>query len=408
MDMSNPYAEIFRAPGAKGFAAAGFLARMPIAMAPIGIVAMLSQTHRAYWLAGTVSAVYALANALISPQISRTVDRLGQTRVLLPTTAIAIAAFALLVLAVNRSWPVWTLFAFALLAALMPSFPAMVRARWSDIFRDRPELNTAFAFESAADELVYIAGASLSVGLSVVLFPEAGLVASTLLLTLGAAAFVAQRSTEPRVQISIGMSGGSAIWQRPVQIVTLALIFVGATFATAEVSAVAITEDLGQPGAASFVIGVYAVGSFVVGLVVGALNLKMDLQRQLAVALTVLAITAWPLLFVNTVPMLALAVFFSGIAISPTFITAFGLIEQRVPAAMLTEGITWVMTGIGIGMALGSFASGWIVDAYGPSHGFWVSAVAGLLALLTVLLGQKSLASSGVRSSASASVQPAE
>jgi MFS family permease len=106
MDMSNPYAEIFRAPGAKGFAAAGFLARMPIAMAPIGIVAMLSQTHREYWLAGTVSAVYTLANALISPQISRTVDRLGQTRVLLPTTAIAIAAFALLVLAANRSWPV--------------------------------------------------------------------------------------------------------------------------------------------------------------------------------------------------------------------------------------------------------------------------------------------------------------
>ena len=41
--MQNPYSEIFRAPGAKGFAAAGFMARLPIAMAPIGIVAMLSQ-----------------------------------------------------------------------------------------------------------------------------------------------------------------------------------------------------------------------------------------------------------------------------------------------------------------------------------------------------------------------------
>jgi MFS family permease len=392
MDMSNPYAEIFRAPGAKGFAAAGFLARMPIAMAPIGIVAMLSQTHREYWLAGAVSAVYALANALISPQISRAVDRFGQSRVLLPTTAIAVAAFALLMLAANRSWPVWTLFASALSAALMPSFPAMVRARWSELFRDRPELNTAFAFESAADELVYIAGASLSVGLSVALFPEAGLLASTVLLALGTAAFIAQRSTEPRVKIGTEVSGGSAIWQRPVQIITLALVFVGATFATAEVSAVAITQHLGQPGAASFVIGVYAVGSFVVGLAVGALNLKMALQRQLAIALTVLAVTAWPLPFVNTVPMLALAVFVSGIAISPTFITAFGLIEQRVPAAMLTEGITWVMTGIGIGMALGSFVSGWVVDTHGPGHGFWVSVVASLLALLTVLIGQKTLA----------------
>ena len=39
--MANPYREIFRARGAKGFAAAGFVARMPMAMAPIGIVAML-------------------------------------------------------------------------------------------------------------------------------------------------------------------------------------------------------------------------------------------------------------------------------------------------------------------------------------------------------------------------------
>lgn len=54
--MSNPYGAIFSAPGAKGFAAAGFFARMPMAMAPIGIVAMLSQTHGEYWLAGAVSA----------------------------------------------------------------------------------------------------------------------------------------------------------------------------------------------------------------------------------------------------------------------------------------------------------------------------------------------------------------
>ncbi|MEE1613724.1 MFS transporter [Microvirga sp. CF3016] len=406
--MSNPYAEIFRAPGAKGFAAAGFLARMPIAMAPIGIVAMLSQTHREYWLAGAVSAVFALANALISPQISRAVDRLGQTRVLVPTTAIATVAFVLLILAANQSWPVWTLYASALLAALMPSFPAMVRARWSELFRDRPELNTAFAFESAADELVYIAGASISVGLSVALFPEAGLLANTLFLALGATAFVVQRSTEPRVRSGNEISSGSAIRQRPVQIVTLALVFVGATFATAEVSAVAITQHLGQPGAASLVIGVYAVGSFVIGLIVGALNLKMALQHQLAIALAVLAATAWPLPFVGTVPMLALAVFFSGIAISPTFITAFGLIEQRVPAAMLTEGITWVMTGIGIGMALGSFASGWVVDTYGPTNGFWVSVGAAALAFTTVLLGQKTLSGSRLHSLADPSLNPAE
>jgi MFS family permease len=406
--MSNPYAVIFRARGAKGFALAAFLARMPMAMAPIGIIAMLSQTHGEYWLAGAVAAVYGIGNALIAPQLSRLVDRLGQSRVLVPSTLVAAISFAVLILANMQQWPIWTLFAAALGAATMPSFPAMVRARWSELFRDRPELNTAFAFESAADELVYIAGASFSVGLSVALFPEAGMVASTLALVLGSLAFIVQKATEPAIRPAGEGAGGSAIRQRAVQIVTLALVFVGAIFATAEVSAVAITEALGEPGAASLVIGVYAMGSFVVGLIVGALNIRMALQRQLAIALGILALTAWPLLIADTVPFLAIAVFVSGLAISPTFITAFGLIERRVPAAMLTEGITWVMTGIGIGMALGAFAAGLVVDAFGPQNGFWVSVVAGALAFLTVLLGQRVLGGEARAGLAAQSAQPAE
>lgn len=404
--MPNPYSEIFKARGAKGFASAGFVARLPIAMAPIGILAMLSQTHGEYWLAGAVSATFALTNAIVAPQISRLVDRIGQTSVVVPSTVISVIAFVALMMAANRDWPIWTLFVSAFLAAAMPSIPAMVRARWTEIFRDRPELNTAFAFESAADELVYIAGASLSVGLSVALFPEAGMLANTLFLAFGSAAFIVQRATEPRVRPLGQASHGSAIRQRPVQIIAFALIFIGAIFETAEVSTVAITKELGQPGAASLVIGVYAVGSFVVGLIIGALSLTMPLQRQLAIAIGVIALTTLPLLVANTVPLLALAVFVSGVAISPTFITAFGLIERRVPEAMLTEGVTWVMTGIGIGMALGAFAAGWVVDNFGAHNGFWVSVVAGTVSLLTVLLGQKSLAGERNRAAASPAALP--
>jgi MFS family permease len=406
--MANPYSEIFRAPGAKGFASAGFVARMPMAMAPIGIVAMLSQTHGEYWLAGAVSATYALTNALLAPQISRLIDRLGQTRVVVPATIISAIAFAVLIAAARFDWPVWTLFLSALIAATAPSIPALVRARWTEIFRDRPELTTAFAFESAADELVYIAGASLSVGLAVALFPEAGMLASTLFLAFGTAAFILQRSTEPRVRSVEHGAQGSAIRQRPVQIVTFALIFIGAIFSVAEVSSVAITKELGQPGAASLVIGVYALGSFVVGLVIGALGLTMPLQRQLAIAIGIITLTAVPLLFADTVPLLAFTVFVSGVAISPTFITAFGLIERRVPEAMLTEGVTWVMTGIGIGMALGAFVAGWVVDTFGAQNGFWVSIISGAIALATVLIGQGTLAGQKEKPLSGAAPQPAE
>ncbi|MBT1155456.1 MFS transporter [Aminobacter anthyllidis] len=390
--MHNPYGEIFRVPGAKGFAAAAFIARLPIAMAPIGIVAMLSQTHGEYWLAGAVSATFALTNAFAAPQISRRIDRFGQAAVAVPATIISVIAFVILLIATRYDWPAWTLFVSAFLAAAMPSVPAMVRARWTEIFRDRPELNTAFAFESVADELVYVAGASISVGLSVAFFPEAGMLASTLFLALGMIAFILQRSSEPKVRTPELASGGSAIMLRPVQIITLALIFVGAIFATAEISAVAITKELGQPTAASLVIGVYAAGSLVVGLIVGALNLKAPKQRLLAISIAIVALTTLPLLVADTVPLLALAIFVSGVAISPTFIMAFGLIERRVPEAMLTEGITWVMTGIGIGMALGAFVAGWVVDNFGAQNGFWVSVAAGAISFLVVLLGQKALA----------------
>jgi len=403
--MLGTYREIFRAPGTKGFAAAGFVARLPIAMVPIGIVTMLAQSGSGYWLAGAVAATFTLANAFAAPQISRLVDRFGQARLLVPTTAITVAAFLLLMLATHLNWPTWTLFASALAAAAMPSMPAMVRARWTGIFRDRPELNTAFAFESVADELVYIAGASLSVGLSVALFPEAGVLVSTLLLASGMTAFVLQRATEPEVRAAKGASHRSAILLRPVQLVTLALVFVGSIFATAEVTTVALTRDFGQPGAASLVVGVYALGSFLVGLILGAINLRFPLHRQLLVVLGVLLLTTLPLLLVGSVLALVAAIFLSGVAVSPTFITAFGLVERRVPPEVLTEGVTWVMTGIGIGMALGAFVAGWVVDSFGAQNGFWVSVAAAVLALLVTLLGQRALA--GVRHSGETAVSPA-
>jgi MFS family permease len=407
--MANPYGEIFRAPGTKGFAAAAFFARLPFAMVPIGIVAMLSETHGEYWLAGAVSATYALTNALVAPQVSRLVDRFGQSAVVIPTTLISIAAYVALIAAANQHWPAWILFVSALLAAVMPSMPALVRARWTEVFRNRPELTTAFAFESAADELVYIAGASLSVGLAVSLFPEAGMLISTLFLALGTAAFILQRATEPKLRpAEAGEARRSAIRLRPVQIVTITMVFVGATFATAEVTAVAITKALGQPDAASLVIGVYAVGSFIVGLIMGAFAPRLPLHKQLLIAVAVLAVTTLPLPAAGTVPLLSVAIFFSGIAISPTFITAFGLVERRVPESMLTEGVTWVTTGIGIGMALGAFVSGWVVDTYGAQNGFWVSVAAGAATVVTVALGQCSLGDTSKPANNRCVAQPAE
>ena len=185
--------------------------------------------------------------------------------------------------------------------------------------------------------------------------------------------------------------GGSAIRIPSVRTIAIALGAIGAIFGTAEVSVIAYSEALGDKGAASFVLAGYAGGSLLVGVVYGLLRLRMPLSRQLLVAVGIVMLTTIPPLLVDSVPALGLALFLAGAAISPTFIAAFGLIERLVPSASLTEGITWGMTGIGLGLAVGSIASGFVIDAFGAQSGFWISVVAGVVALATMVLGLRTL-----------------
>ncbi|RYE86310.1 MAG: MFS transporter, partial [Hyphomicrobiales bacterium] len=263
--MPNPYREIFRAPGSVRFSAAGFIARMPFSMVTIGIVTMLSQARGQYWLAGGVAATFALANALIAPQISRLVDRHGQSKVLIPATFATVVALTGLMLATRLEAPNWVLFLFAGLAGLTPSMMAMVRARWTEIYRDTPHLRTAFAFESVVDEVIFMLGPVIAIGLSVVWFPEAGPLAATILLAVGMALFVAQRATEPPVHAHDAGAGGSAIRLVPVQIIALLMVALGVVFGTAEVTAVAFAEAQGNKAAASLALAAYAAGSFITG-----------------------------------------------------------------------------------------------------------------------------------------------
>lgn len=156
--MVNPYQELFSAPGTKGFALAGLLARVPLPMTGIGIITMLSQLRGSYALAGAISATFVLAYALLSPQTSRLVDRHGQGRVLPIATTVSTIGMLLLLASTWWQAPDWSLFIGALLAGFMPSMSAMVRARWTAIYRGQPRLQTAYSLETVLDEVTFIAG----------------------------------------------------------------------------------------------------------------------------------------------------------------------------------------------------------------------------------------------------------
>ncbi|KUM79114.1 MFS transporter [Streptomyces griseorubiginosus] len=389
--MPSPYRALFAAPGSKGFSAAGLVGRMPLSMMGIGVVTMVSQLTGRYGLAGSLSATIALAAAVIGPQISRLVDQHGQRKVLRPATLVALTAAAGLLLAAHFGWPDWTLFVCAVGIGAVPSLGAMIRARWAALYRDTPQLHTAYSFESVVDEVCFIFGPIISIGLSTAWFPEAGPLLAACFLAIGVFWLTAQRATEPAPHPRTGQGGGSALRSPGLQVLVATFVATGTIFGAVDVVTVAFADEQGHKGAASVVLALYAAGSCVAGLVFGLLRLPGAPERRWLLGICAMAVSMIPLLLVGNLPFLAVALFVAGLSIAPTMITTMSLIEQHVPRAHLTEGMTWISTGLAVGVALGSSVAGWVIDAAGARSGYGVPAVAGAVAVAVGFLGYRRL-----------------
>ncbi|ENV15867.1 MFS transporter [Acinetobacter guillouiae] len=99
------------------------------------------------------------------------------------------------------------------------------------------------------------------------------------------------------------------------------------------------------------------------------------------------AASTLPLLWVNSITMLASSVLLAGVFFASTMIVAMALVERIVPKHRLTEGMTWLLAGLNVGVALGAAISGQMVDGYGLRSGFLVALCAGVMVLVLVLWG---------------------
>lgn len=387
--MFSTYRELFQAKGAKGFALAGLLARLPLPMTGIGIITMLSQITGSYGLAGAVAATFVLTYALMSPQISRLVDRHGQGR-LLPAAA-GLSVLGILLLLACSYWRLadWTLFVGAALAGFMPSMSAMVRARWTAIYRGKAQLKTAYSLETVLDEVTFIAGPPISVRLSVAVLPQAGTLAAAVFLAIGVFALAVQVGTEPPVEAdaATGQDSMSVFRLADVRLLTLLMVAMGLIVGTVDIVSVAFAEQMDMPAAASVVLSCYAIGSCVAGLVFGVLKLDTPLHKLLLLGGLATAATTLPLLVVGNIIGLAIAVLVAGLFFAPTMIVAMSLVERIVPESKLTEGMTWLLAGLNVGVAGGAAASGQVVDVWGAQAGFNVALAAGAAVLLVALWG---------------------
>ncbi|WP_025108970.1 MFS transporter [Pseudomonas sp. H1h] len=400
--MANHYRELLTTPGATGLVLASAIARLPQAMIGIGIITMLVEQTGVYWLAGAVAGTFTLANALIGPYISKLVDQRGQSRVLPVVTTFSIGMLLALISAVYMRAPAALLFVLAALAGTMPSMPSMIRARWTQLFRGKPQLHTAFSLDTVLTELAYIIGPPLAIGLSVSFFAEAGPLVAVALLAVGVTAFLLQRQTEPQVVVGHARHTGSTLRIPGVPTIVLALLAMGAIGGSIDVAVVAFANAQDWPASATFILAAYAFGSLVAGLTFGALRVSLPIEKQFFIGILVTAITGVLPMFSPDVYVLSAMLFIAGISFAPTMVVVMKLGTIIIPPSRITEGLTWMTTGISIGVALGGMLAGLIIDACGARAGFGVSIFAGLVMVSVVLIGLRTLSAVSTRSVESA------
>lgn len=407
--MLRPYRDVLARPGALRFTLAGLIARLPTPMVGLGIVLMVSSLYGSYGMAGRVSAVFVVVQAVCSPQLAKLVDRYGQARVMRPSLAVTCVGLTALVVATvqHATEPVLHL-AAALSGATIGSIGALVRARWNGILTTPAEMHTAYSLESALDELTFIGGPVIATFLATGVTPWSALVVPIVAILVGGYWFLSQRETEPAATGRPPRRSGEPMLSGALLVLLVIFLATGVVFGGIDVAVVAFTEAHGAPASAGLVLAAFAGGSLIAALTYGARPWTSPLWLRLIAGTTLLAAGTAALLAVGSIPVLAAVGFLAGFAIAPTIVNGNSFVQLIVPPRRTTEGFSWLGAAIGIGVSVGASVSGAMVDAHGPRAGFAVVAAAAAAALLVAVVAAPVLRRAGERrpTLADATVQP--
>lgn len=376
--MLRKYRDVLSHRGTALFSFTAWWARLPMSMAGLGIVLLIHERTGSYGEAGVMSAAYVLSAAAFGPWQGRFVDRLGQSAVLYTVGVCYLLGMTAFILVLNAGWAApWPHLCLILTGLTTPQVGSMVRARWSHLLTDREQLNTAFSIEAILDEVAFIVGPVLVTFLTLHVSDISGLLFAATAAFLGSWAFAVQRGTAPPVSKVERKQQSPIGWSVLGPLVAISCCL-GIIFGSAEVVIAGFTDEQGNRGAAGLVLAVWAAGSLVAGVAVGALPQAVNPLRRLRVSILVLGLLFLPFMLLSSIPLLAVGMFFGGFMISPSLISMVQLVERQVPSSRLTEGLTWSMTGMSVGIAPGAAVVGAVIDSHGASTGFLVPLAAGL------------------------------
>ena len=369
------------------------VARLPFAMMVVGILTLVVSARGSLALGGLTSAMTGLGTALVGPLLGAAADRFGQRRVLL----IAGTANSLLLIAIA-----WLAFAPVPDAALLgvafligastPQVAPLSRTRLVGIIgraypaaRRTRTVNGAMAYESAADEIVFVFGPVIVGLLATTMNPAAPVIGAAVL----ALVFVTAFALHPTARVAAPVAGARPeqapareLLRSGVLAPVVGTLGLGLFFGAMLTSLTAFMAERGVPEQAGLVYGAMGIGSAALALGVALFPTRFTLRARWLCFAAVLVGGAAALPFVDSIGAIAVCLLVIGVGIGPTLVTQYSLAAGFSPRGRSATVMTMLGSAVVVGQSGASALTGVVAETSGAA-----TALVAPVAAAAVVLG---------------------
>lgn len=375
-----------------------FIARLPFAMMVVGVLTVVVSARGSLSLGGLTSAAVGLGTACFGPLLGAAADRFGQRTVLL-ILAIANAAMLVLftVVVYSGGADAFVLISAFGIGATAPQVAPMSRSRLVTMIADRmPEalrtrtVSGTMAYESAADETVFVFGPFIVGILASALAPWAPLIGAAVLTVVFVGAFALHPSARVvsvhRDEDGRAPSAVSELFSPRLLIVVIGILGVGMFFGTMLTALTSFMADRGAPEQAGLLYGVMGVGSAILALGVAWLPVRFSLRARWLLFSGILLAGSLLLLLVDSPAMMMVALAIMGIGIGPTLVTQYSFGAARSPLGRSATVMTMLGSGIVVGQSLGAAVAGELAENVGTDSALVLPIIAAGVAFAAALV----------------------
>ncbi|MEV0677273.1 MFS transporter [Actinosynnema sp. NPDC050436] len=373
------YRTALTTPGMRGPVIASLLARLPIAMVGLSMLLYVKLETGSFAAAGLVSAASLIGVAVGSIVQGRLMDRFGPTRPLLGAVTLFVVFVTLAVIAVETRAPLGLLVPVAFAVGFNePMVGSASRALWAHMVPAGSVRLAGYAYEAISMEVFFILGPGLAGLLVTAPWAGTGVVIGAGSMVVGALWFALNPTVRAVQPDKTARSLLGALASPGMRTVALAALGFGVTIGFIEVAVPAAAEEAGHFGLGGLLLSLWSVSSVLFGVLYAMKPFPKAMHLRLPVLLGGFALLSLLLAVPTTLIGLGLALLVVGTLITPQATTHSAAIEQVAPAGTATEAFGWVVTAVTVGLAVGQFLSGQLVEASGTGAAFLAAAAAGL------------------------------